>query len=570
MPQPVRDGTPAPAAAVPPAVEMAGIQRHFPGVQALKGVSLQVGPGEIHGLLGENGAGKSTLIKILAGADRPDAGRIFLGGEEVHIGGPTDALARGISTVYQETSLAGHLSVAENLFIGRLPARAMLVDWRRLHRDARQVLDRLGVRLPLRTPVNALSIAQQQMTEIAKALSASVKVLVLDEPTSALSEHEVAELFRVLRELRASGVAIIYISHAIEEVLTLCDRVSVLRDGEMVGERDVAATTAEELIRLMVGRPLVEMFPKDAAPLGDELLRVEDFRARRRPPVSFSVRAGEVLGFAGLLGAGRTTLMQAIIGAVAADGGTVFHRGRPVRIRDPQAAIRNSIGYLSDDRRRSGIAGLLGVSGNLTLASLPQFSRVGVIRRGQERRSASEMVGAMRIATPSLDQRVALLSGGNQQKTVLGKWLLAGVEVLILDEPTRGIDVGAKVEIYRLINKLAAAGKAIILLSSYLPEVLGMSDRILVMRRGAVVAEFGRGEATQEDIMFAATGQPTRSDSSAAAQGSPRAPQAPGPAPRGAAGPQRRPGAEDQPPEASEVPDGAPPARRTAREADKQ
>lgn len=507
MPQPGRDGTRAHDASMAPAVEMAGIRRSFPGVQALKGVDLKVGAGEIHGLLGENGAGKSTLIKILAGADRPDSGRILLAGEEAHIGGPTDALARGISTVYQETSLAGHLSVAENLFVGRLPARVLVVDWRRLHRDAEQVLGRLGVRLPLRTPVQQLSIAQQQMTEIAKALSHSVKVLVLDEPTSALSEHEIAELFRVLRELRASGVAIIYISHAIEEILALCDRVSVLRDGEMVGERTVRGTTAEELIRLMVGRPLVEMFPKVRAPLGSELLRVRDFRVRGRPPASFSIRAGEVLGFAGLLGAGRTTLMQAIIGAIPAEAGTILRRGRPVRIREPQAAIRNSIGYLSDDRRRSGIAGLLGVGGNLTLASLPQFSRAGLIRRGQERRSAAAMASAMRIATPSLEQRVALLSGGNQQKTVLGKWLMAGVEVLILDEPTRGIDVGAKVEIYRLINKLAGAGKAIILLSSYLPEVLGMSDRVLVMRRGAIVAEFGRGDATQEGIMFAATGQ---------------------------------------------------------------
>ena len=488
---------------------MLGIRRHFPGVQALKGVDFKVERGEIHALLGENGAGKSTLMRILAGAERKDAGRILLGGEEAPITGPTDALERGISTVYQEMSLATHLSVAENLFIGRLPARAGgVVDWRRLHRDARQVLDRLQLNLPLRLQVSRLSLAQQQLVEIAKALSHSVQVLVLDEPTSALSESEVAELFRVLRDLKAQGVAIIFISHTIEEILQLCDRVTVLRDGELAGERAVGETSAGELVRLMVGRTLVEMFPKERVEPGDELLRVEGFQVRgKHTTVSFSVRAGEVLGFAGLLGSGRTALMQAIIGAIPATAGTVQHRGKPVRIRNPEEAIRHSIGYLSDDRRRSGLAGMLGVGSNLTLASLPQFSRFGMLKSRDERRSASAMIQAIRIVTPSLDQRAALLSGGNQQKTVLGKWLTAGVEVLILDEPTRGIDVGAKVEIYRLINRLAAEGKAIILLSSSLPEVLGMSDRVLVMWRGAITAEFDARDATQEDIMFAATGQ---------------------------------------------------------------
>ncbi len=488
---------------------MLGIRRHFPGVQALKGVDLTVQPGEIHALLGENGAGKSTLMRILAGAERKDAGKILLGGQEAQISGPTDALKSGISTVYQEMSLATHLSVAENLFIGRLPARAGgVVDWRQVYRQARQVLDRLQLDLPMRMQVSRISLAQQQLVEIAKALSHSVKVLVLDEPTSALSESEVAELFRVLRDLRGQGVAIIFISHTIEEILQLCDRVTVLRDGELVGERDVGETSAEDLVRLMVGRTLTEMFPKERIEPGDELLRVEDLQVRgKQAKVSFSVRAGEVLGFAGLLGAGRTALMQAIIGAVPSTAGTIYRRGKPVRIHNPDSAINHSIGYLSDDRRHSGLAGMLGVGANLTLASLPQFSRVGVLKSRDERRSGAAMVEAIRIVTPSLDQRAALLSGGNQQKTVLGKWLIAGVEVLILDEPTRGIDVGAKVEIYRLINKLAAEGKAIILLSSSLPEVLGMSDRILVMWRGAITAEFDPREATQEDIMFAATGQ---------------------------------------------------------------
>jgi ribose transport system ATP-binding protein len=504
-----------------PAVEMIGIRRGFPGVKALKGVDLRVEPGEIHALLGENGAGKSTLMKILAGAERKDSGRILLNGEEVQISSPTDALARGISTVYQETSLAGQLSVAENMFIGRLPVKPVgVVAWRQLYRQAREVLGQLQLDLPLRVPVSSLSIARQQMTEIAKALTHSVKVLVLDEPTSALSDTEVAELFRVLRDLRRQGVAMVYISHTIEEILQLCDRVTVLRDGELVGVRAVPDTSADELIRMMVGRTLVEMFPKVSAPTGDELLRVEGFRVRgRATEVSFSVRAGEVLGFAGLLGSGRTALMQAIIGAVPAAAGTVFRGGQPVRIRNPQSAIRHGVGYLSDDRRRSGLAGLMGVGSNLTLASLPQFSRISVLRRGEERRAASLMASALRIVTPSLDQPVAFLSGGNQQKTVLGKWLIAGVDVLVLDEPTRGIDVAAKVEIYRLINKLAEAGKAVILLSSSLPEVIGMSDRILVMYRGAIVAEFLRGQVTQEDIMFAATGHVNGATSPAAGPG---------------------------------------------------
>lgn len=494
----------------PLAVDMRGIRRHFPGVNALKGVDLTVEAGEIHAILGENGAGKSTLMKILAGAERKTEGQILLSGEEVHIAGPTDALGRGISTVYQETSLAPHLTVAENLFIGRLPTnRFRLVQWRRVYRDARQVLDRLGLELPLRGPVSELTIAQQQMTEIAKALSQQVRVLVLDEPTSALAEAEITELHRVLRDLRTQGVAIVYISHTIEEILSLCDRVTVLRDGENVDERRVSETTPDELIRMMVGRPLMEMFPKEQAQMGEELLRVERMRVRRRDTeASFSVRAGEIVGFAGLLGAGRTALMQAVIGAIPSDGGETYLRGNRVRIRNPHGAVGHSIGYLSDDRRRSGIAGLLPVGSNLTLAALPQFSRGGVLRRREERRSAARIVETLRIVTPSLEQQVALLSGGNQQKTVLGRWLTAGVDVLILDEPTRGIDVGAKVEIYGLINRLVRAGKGIILLSSDLPEVLGMSDRVLVMRRGEIVAEFARGKATQEDVMFAATGQP--------------------------------------------------------------
>lgn len=492
------------------AVEMIGIRRHFPGVNALRGVDFRVGTGEIHGLAGENGAGKSTLMRILSGAERKDAGRILLNGREVHISRPADALALGISTVYQETSLAPHLSVAENLFIGRLPKYVPgVVDRRRMLKDAQQVLRRLGIKLPLGVPVNRLTIAQQQMTEIARALSHDTKVLILDEPTSALAENEIAALFAVLRDLKAHGMSIILISHELDEILELCDRVSVMRDGALVGERAPAETSVVEVVQMMVGRTLSDMYPKMPVPLGEELLKVEGMRVRgRAKEVSFSVRAGEVVGFAGLLGAGRTRLMQAVVGAVPRDAGKVYVRGEPVRIRNPEQAIRCGIGYLTDDRQRSGLASHLGVGVNLTLASLPQFSRVGVIKGQREARAASEMVEALRIVTPSLNQPVGLLSGGNQQKTVLGRWLVADVDVLILDEPTRGVDVGAKVEIYGVINNLAKAGKALVLVSDYLPEVLGMSDRVIVMREGGVIAEFERADATEEGILLAASGHP--------------------------------------------------------------
>jgi ribose transport system ATP-binding protein len=492
------------------AVEMVGIRRHFPGVDALKGVDLKVGVGEIHGLAGENGAGKSTLMKILSGAERKDAGHIILNGKEVHMSGPADALALGISTVYQETSLAPHLSVAENLFVGRWPKFAGgVIDRRRLMREAELVLERLGVELPLRAQVNRLTIAQQQMTEIARALSHDVNVLILDEPTSALADNEVAALFAVLRDLKAQGISVIFISHELDEMLELCDRISVMRDGELVGERAAAETNVLELVRMMVGRTLGEMYPKRAVPVGEELLRVEGLRVRsKKSAVSFSVRAGEVVGFAGLLGAGRTSLMQAVVGAVPSEAGRIYVRGRPVRVRNPEHAIRQGIGYLTDDRRRTGLAGVLGVGQNLTLASLPQFARVGVIKSRKEVRATSDMVEALRIVTPSLRQPVALLSGGNQQKTVLGRWLLADVDVLILDQPTRGIDVGAKLEIYGIINNLASAGKALILVSDYLPELLGMSDRVIVMREGGIIAEFDRAEATQEAVLLAASGHP--------------------------------------------------------------
>jgi ribose transport system ATP-binding protein len=484
------------------------MSRRFPGVQALDDVNLQVHAGEIHAILGENGAGKSTLMRILAGAERADGGQILIDGKPVHITSPHDAIVRGISMVYQETNLAPHLSVAENIFLGRLPNHSGVVDHIRLRRQARELQSRLNLRLPLQQLVRDLPIAQQQMTEIARALSTNVRILILDEPTSALTETEIDELFRVVRELKRQGVAIIYISHNLDEIFRLCDTVTVLRDGRNAGERLVADTSVGELIRMMVGRTLIEMFPKQQVPRGEEALRVEELKVPgKKQAVSFAAYRGEVLGFAGLIGAGRTALMRTIIGAIRAEGGRILVNGQPVRVRNPHEAIRRGIGYLTDDRRRSGLAGVLSVQQNLSLAALPQFSAVGVINPTRERRAAASVVRSLRIMTPSLNQPVRLLSGGNQQKVVIGKWLTAGVQILIFDEPTRGIDVGAKVEVYRLINQLVKEGKTVLMISSYLPELLAMADRILVMRGGAVVSELSREEATQEKIMYAATGQ---------------------------------------------------------------
>ena len=492
----------------PPLLEMRNIQRHYPGVQALQGVDFCLWKGEVRALLGENGAGKSTLMKILAGAEKLDGGEIKLDGEPVTIKNPHDALCRGVAMVYQELALAPHLSVAENMFLGRLPNRRGVFSRRELNARAREVLDRLQIPLDPGARTGTLSTAQQQMTEIAKALSANVRILILDEPTSSLSENEKDELFRVMGELKKQDVAIVYISHNLEEILERCDAVTVLRDGCNVGERKVEGTSVDELIQMMVGRSLDEMFPKRESTVGEEILRVDKLQVPgKKAPVSFSARAGEVLGLGGLVGAGRTSLMRTLIGTIKPESGDVFVHGEKVKIGSPSDAIDHGIGYLTEDRRGSGIVGKLSVQKNMTLAALPMFASMGTLSGAREREAASEMVSNLRIATPSVQQQVQNLSGGNQQKVVLGRWLVAGVDVLILDEPTRGIDVGAKIEVYKLVNQLVEEGKTVLMVSSYLPELLAMSDRILVMHGGEITGEFGKDEATQEKVMYAATGQ---------------------------------------------------------------
>ena len=488
---------------------MREIRKTFPGVLALDGVDFALRRGEVHILLGENGAGKSTLMKILSGAYQKTAGRVALEGREVEIRNPAHAQALGISTIYQEFNLVPHLSVAENIFLGREPSRAFgFIDRRGLNRRVAEVLGGLGLNLDPRRPVKGLRVAEQQMVEVAKALSLDARVLIMDEPTAALTEHEIKELFAAIRGLKEKGVSVVYISHRMEELFEIGDRVTVLRDGRSAGTFDVRETDKFELIRLMVNRDLTELFPKEHAARGREVLRVEGLTTRGGlKDVSFALHQGEVLGVAGLLGAGRTELARAIFGLDKLEGGTVSIRGEAKRIGSPRAAINAGLGFLTEDRKAQGLVLPLSVKDNLCLPSVDKFTTLGFVDAKRERQAARRYVEELRIRTPGLEQKVVYLSGGNQQKVVLSKWLCSEAEIFIFDEPTRGVDVGAKAEIYQLMNRLAAAGVAVIMISSELPEILGMSDRILVMRGGRVACEFGAKEATQEKILECALGE---------------------------------------------------------------
>jgi ribose transport system ATP-binding protein len=498
-----------PPAVQTPALEMRHIVKSYPGVQAIKDVSLTVGAGEIHALLGENGAGKSTLMKILAGAEMRDAGEILLQGHPVTIDTPQKAMELGISIIYQEFNLVPYLSAGENIYLGREPRGRLpgFVDFRTLYREAQTVLDALGVRIDARAPVNQLSVAQQQMVEIAKATSKKSKIIVMDEPSATLTDHELVALFNLMRKLKSEGVSIVYISHRLEEVFEVCDRATIMRDGTHIATMDVKDLTRDEIIRLMVGRELKDAIPKVAAKLGPNALSVKNLnRAGVLHNISFEVKQGEILGIAGLVGAGRTETARAIFGADPIDSGQIEVFGKPVTIRSPQDAIKHGIGLVTEDRKQQGLVLGMAVRENDTLANLGALSRFGFIKRGEERRVAEEYKISLAIKTPTIEQTVQNLSGGNQQKVVLAKWLFTGSKVLIFDEPTRGIDVGAKSEIYKLMNEMVKEGKAIIMISSELPEVLGMSDRILVMHEGRITGELSRAEATQESIMKLATG----------------------------------------------------------------
>jgi ribose transport system ATP-binding protein len=488
-----------------PFLELREIVKRFPGVLALNHASLDVRPGEVHALLGENGAGKSTLIKIIAGVYQPDAGEIRIDGHAVSVRNPHDAQARGISTIFQEFTLAPDMTVAENVFLGREPLRnraLSIVDRPALLRRTRDVLASLDLPIDPEATVRHLGIAQQQMVEIAKALSLDARLIIMDEPTATLTSHEIDRLFEAIHRLRQRGVAILYVSHRLDEVKAMADRATILRDGAFVATVPVASTTIDEMIRLMVGRDLKDKFPKIAIEPGEEMLRVEELaRKGVLHGVSLRVRRGEILGIAGLVGSKRTETARAIFGADAIDSGRMFVRGRQVSVRTPADAIAHGIALVPEDRKRQGLFGCLSVRENVVLSSLRRFVRRGILDVRGERRRAQECVSSLRVATPDLEKRVLDLSGGNQQKVVIAKWLNTDAEVFLFDEPTRGIDVGGKIEVYRLMGELLSRGAAIIMISSELPEILGLSDRILVMREGRICGEFNRADATEEKIL---------------------------------------------------------------------
>ena len=500
-----------------PAVRYDRVTKLFPGVQALTDVSLEIAPGTCHALCGENGAGKSTLGKILAGIYAPDAGQLYVHGQAVHFASPRDALAAGVGMVHQELAFCENLSVAENLCLGALPHRGALVVRDEMARRAEAMLAEIGTTMDVGRPLGELPLAQQQMVQIAAAVGGGARIIVFDEPTSSLSQGEAERLYELIGRLTARGVTCIYVSHRMPEIFQLCDAVSVLRDGRHVATRPVEGLTEGELVRMMIGRSLAEYFPQHlhGAP-GDELLRVENLTVPGKfEDVSFTLRAGEVVGLAGLVGAGRSEVAGAIFGLEPEMRGTVSVRGQPVRIRSPRQAIALGIGLVPEDRKRQGL--VLSASGlhNTSLPILRWLSRFSWLKLDEERALATDYFGRLRVRTPSVNAVVAGLSGGNQQKIVLAKWLAARSRVLILDEPTRGVDVGAKAEIHGLIDDLAAQGAAILLISSELPEVLSLAGRILVLRAGRVVGELRREEATQAVLLrlMAGLGEEQRAES---------------------------------------------------------
>ena len=489
-------------------VEMTGISKSFPGVNALENARFDLLPGEVHALVGENGAGKSTLMKVLAGIYRRDAGTILVNGREEEITSPHAAQSLGISIIHQELNLMYHLTVAQNIFIGREPRRGFLLDEGALNTKARRLFDDLHLKLDPRTRVGTLAVAQQQMVEIAKALSYNSDVLIMDEPTAALTDTEIEELFRIIRHLRDQGKGIVHISHRLEELRQISNRITVMRDGRYIATVNTAEAEIQQIISMMVGRTVFEATPELPEKRDPTVvLEVKGLnRGRQVRDISFELHRGEILGVAGLVGAGRTEVMRAIFAADRPDSGTVLVKGQPVSIRTPQDAVGHGIAYLSEDRKRYGLALSMDVEVNTVLASLRRFaSRLGWVRAGATRAQALKLVDQLAIKTPGIGQRVKNLSGGNQQKVVIAKWLTADTDILIFDEPTRGIDVGAKSEIYRLLNDLAKQGKSIIMISSELPEVLRMSHRILVMCEGRITGELSAAEATQERIMTLAT-----------------------------------------------------------------
>jgi rhamnose transport system ATP-binding protein len=496
--------TPTPA---PPMLEMSGVAKSFGPVVALRSAGLRLETGSIHALVGENGAGKSTLVKIIAGLYHRDAGEFRLNGMDVDFNSTAQSKAAGIAVIYQEPTLFPDLSVTENVFMGRQPVgRFGRIDRKAMRREVEALFQRLAVRIDPDRPAEGLSIADQQVIEIAKAVSLDARVLIMDEPTAALSGIEVDRLFTIARSLRDEGRALLFISHRFDEVFDLCDIVTVMRDGTTISTMAIADTRVDELVRQMVGRDVTDLFPKQEAEIGGPLLEVEGLSsAGVFHDISFTVRAGEIVGLAGLVGAGRSEVARAIFGVDGYDTGSVHLAGRPVKKGDPPRAMRQGLALVPEDRRKQGLVLESSVARNVTLAIRNQLARAGLITSGAESRAASVWASRLEVKTNALSTIAATLSGGNQQKVVLAKWLATQPKVLIIDEPTRGIDVGTKAEVHRLLSELAGRGIGILMISSELPEVLGMADRVLVMREGRLTADLDRSDATSENVMFAAT-----------------------------------------------------------------
>jgi len=492
-------------------VELRGVTKRFPGVVALQGMDLRVAPGQVHGLIGENGAGKSTLIKVLTGVHTPDEGELLVGGEPATFGGPMDARAAGIACVYQELNIVGQVSLTDNIFMNQpIRRRSGLLDYPAMHARATELMQRLGQRVDVTRPASRFGMGVLQMVEIARALLQDARLIIMDEPTSSLGEHEVSELFDVVRRLKDDGVAVVFVSHKLEELFELCDVVTVMRDGTHVLTADVADLTTDTLVSAMIGRSLDARFPDREHRQGPEAVRFEHVTsAGELHDVSFTAYAGEICGFAGLVGSGRTETMRTLFGDLPVDSGTIHLHGQAVHIRSPRDAVRRGIAFLTEDRKGQGLVLDQSIGTNLMLGSFGRFTRAGFLDRGRAAQAFTRTMERLRIKAPSAQTPARQLSGGNQQKVVIGKWLNSDAQVYLFDEPTRGIDVGAKAEVYAVMAQLAAEGKCIIMVSSELPEILGMSDRVVVMSEGKVMARIARDEPgfDEETIMQAAWGE---------------------------------------------------------------
>jgi ABC-type sugar transport system ATPase subunit len=487
-------------------LRMENITKIFPGVKALDNVSIDLHKGEVLGILGENGAGKSTLIKILAGNYLKDSGHIYIDGEEFDIKSPAEAMSSGIRVIYQELNTIDNLTVTENIFVGEQIVKTpfKVIDWKAMTARAKEILDTLNVKLDPNSIIGDLSVSQKQIVEIAKAISKEAKILIMDEPTAALSEEEINSLFNIIRTLKKRGVSIIYISHRLKEVFEIVDRITVLRDGKKVGTLNIRKTDDNELVTMMVGRDIKDMYPKKEVNIGETVMVVKNLSADGVNNISFELKKGEILGIFGLLGSGRTALVKSLFGANKIRSGEIFINGKKVGIKNPSAARDEKIGLVPLDRKAEGLALIMGVKENITLANVKDLGKSFLINKENEKKRASKWIKEIGIRTPTLDQQVNSLSGGNQQKVVLAKWLESGSQIIILNEPTRGIDVGAKIEIYKLMEELCERGSSIIMISSELPEIMSIADRIITINKGRFTGEFSKKESSEEKLLNSA------------------------------------------------------------------